>query len=205
MKNFTLIFTLFYCTAHAQWIGTPTIIPQSPTPADSVQVIIQTMTPYLGQKLQRSASVNKTGAVIINICNYSGMPAAIQYYTDTFQLGQLPGGTYSMQINYSISGSSSSCAVMSETTSAHQFTVAAVTGLRNQYRSDLTVYPNPAADVLFIGSARTDIGMFDLTGRLVMTIPRNTQQVNVKHLPEGVYFLRENYNNAQPLKFVIQR
>lgn len=60
---------------------------------------------------------------------------------------------------------------------------------------NITVYPNPAADVLHIKTktaAENHIQLFDMNGKLVMnkTIQGNTAQLPVRQLVKGSYFLQ---------------
>ena len=57
--------------------------------------------------------------------------------------------------------------------------------------TDLTVYPNPATDYININSSIEidKIELFDLLGKLVLST-NQTSEINVSHLPIGVYLLR---------------
>ena len=65
--------------------------------------------------------------------------------------------------------------------------------------TNLTVYPNPTDDVLFIelrgGAGIANIALYDLQGRIVGTwraasIQGGTATITVKSIPAGVYVLR---------------
>jgi hypothetical protein len=54
----------------------------------------------------------------------------------------------------------------------------------------ISCYPNPATDIVhFGGSKRYDVSMLNVNGALCKEA-RNVQQLDVKELPAGVYFLR---------------
>lgn len=203
MKKFTLLLILTPFIVAAQYIATPTIVPALPTTNDSAYIIIKTMTPNLGHKLTRTATISKTGLVTIDICNYSGMPTAIQHYTDTFEVGQLSAGAWSLQVNYSISSNGGACTTQS--VSENSFTVQNVTGIRNIHAADVSVYLNPATNVLFINAdinGRFDL--YDICGRRVLQSVKRTERLSVDlgHLPPGLYTL---CNDTRRWKVMVER
>ena len=64
--------------------------------------------------------------------------------------------------------------------------------------TNLTVYPNPTDDVLFIelrgGAEIANVALYDLQGRIVETVPtarlHGTATIDMKSIPSGVYVLR---------------
>ena len=73
-------------------------------------------------------------------------------------------------------------------------------------KSGLTVYPNPATDVVNVKSDSkiNMISVFDLSGKLVGTSSENT--VNIAKLAKGSYVLRINYaNGTSEVKKVIKK
>lgn len=206
MKTIALIFTLVAAYGQAQWLSTPTVIPQSPTPADSVQIIIETFTPNQGHKLGRSFSVQKTGLIIINICNYDGMATAIDQYIDTFQVGQLPAGNYSLQVNYSTSWDTQLCLAKSDTAAGHQFTVQTVTGMVENNSNAMRVFPNPVRDELRVETGRmADLEILDLHGKVVIRSEiRKEKTISVKSLPPGIYLIREKGRETRPAKLLVE-
>lgn len=68
---------------------------------------------------------------------------------------------------------------------------------------NIQVYPNPAQDFVFIDNANIDdnINVFNVVGKRVMSfkIENENQQVNIKDLKSGIYFLRLNNGQATKL------
>lgn len=64
-------------------------------------------------------------------------------------------------------------------------------GLKQLTAQKVTLYPNPATDVLTLNSIESisNITVTDVTGKTVIT-KNNTSQINVEQLPAGVYFLQ---------------
>ncbi len=61
--------------------------------------------------------------------------------------------------------------------------------------SNLSVFPNPTSSIInidFEGIENVDFQLFSLTGQSILngTVNSNTQQIDIAHLPEGVYFLK---------------
>jgi hypothetical protein len=71
----------------------------------------------------------------------------------------------------------------------------------------LTVYPNPAAQVIHIDAEvelNTTCYVTDLTGKIVYTgyLLGNHTLFNIDHLTPGVYFLQINQPGSVPIKFI---
>lgn len=198
MKKILPLLVWLPLLAHTQLIYTPTVLPVQPTTGDSITVIVKTMTPYLGHKLSRTFTISKTGMINIDICNFSGMPAAIQYYTDTFEVGQLSAGAWSVQVNYSISSNGGACTSQSVLT--HSFTVQNVTGTRQAEASAVRIYPNPAQDLLYVsGETSGNYIIYDVYGRCWIRGKRSAgvATVDVSSLPNGLYVLSEGTRRWQ--------
>ena len=68
-------------------------------------------------------------------------------------------------------------------------------GIEDLYAADITLYPNPAQNVLTINNQSkdriTEISLFDTNGKhlLSQTNASNTNvNINVDHLPQGIYY-----------------
>ena len=84
--------------------------------------------------------------------------------------------------------------------------IVAVTANGNK---SLKVYPNPAKDVLTIlTDANTEgVSIFDINGRLVLSVVDKSQNVNIQKLASGVYFVRMMDKTGfvgSPVRFVKQ-
>jgi hypothetical protein len=75
-------------------------------------------------------------------------------------------------------------------------------------KSGLTIYPNPAKDVLNVVMKNTEVAsieIFDITGRRVQTslLDADNTEVNVTSLPKGLYMVRtKGSGNMQTSKFI---
>ena len=73
----------------------------------------------------------------------------------------------------------------------------------------LRIYPNPAKDVLTIlTDANTEgVSIFDINGRLALSVVDKSQNVNIQNLASGVYFVRMMDKTGfvgSPVRFVKQ-
>ena len=74
----------------------------------------------------------------------------------------------------------------------------------------ITIYPNPASEVLNISSQKAQIQSFSLTdaaGRKVLGAKIDSQngQINIAHLPKGVYILTLNTKDQTIVKKIIKK
>jgi len=69
------------------------------------------------------------------------------------------------------------------------FNIVEGAGITGQYFSNFVIYPNPTTTSFFIECENiTAIKLYDMLGREVLTQPANTRtEVNISHLPKGVY------------------
>jgi surface protein len=67
----------------------------------------------------------------------------------------------------------------------------ATAGIDDQYLANISIYPNPTNNTLFISGNETPItvAIFNVLGKEVLSI-KNTNNINVQALPSGVYVIR---------------
>ena len=73
----------------------------------------------------------------------------------------------------------------------------------------LKIYPNPAKDVLtIVTDANTEgVSIFNINGRLVLSVVDKSQNINIQKLASGVYFVRMMDKTGfvgAPVRFVKQ-
>jgi hypothetical protein len=83
--------------------------------------------------------------------------------------------------------------------------VSLVTGIAERDAAAITVYPNPATDMLVVElpalTGRTEFQLFDATGRLVLerTLTTTREAIAVATLPTGAYTARIGTATARVL------
>jgi hypothetical protein len=63
--------------------------------------------------------------------------------------------------------------------------------IEDQYQTNISIYPNPTNNTLFISGNDTPIAVaiYNVLGKEVLSI-KNTNNINVAALPSGVYMIR---------------
>ncbi len=70
----------------------------------------------------------------------------------------------------------------------------------NNLTESLSVYPNPAKDVIYIDAAEGEtISIYDASGRLVMQ-KSYSENLNISTLPKGIYTVKTTKNTAKFIK-----
>jgi len=203
MKKLLLLFTVSCISLIIQaqtqglpYIGTPTIIPQSPTPNDVVKIVTHVYTPNQGIAIDPPTFSVTQNPKEINIrgCYWQGMLTAIQDYVDTFVVGQLQSGTYTIKHKAFLSSTQQHCSKIDSNMVVTTFTVATLTGLKKEHIEEAAgVFPNPAKDMLCISGSRkyTAAAIYSADGRMIRAIELNkARTVGVSDLQPGIYFIR---------------
>jgi hypothetical protein len=215
MKKFVLslcfITTALFTHAQGQnlpYIGTATILPQSPVAGDMVRIITFVTTPAIGGRVSMSHDVSfNPNEIQLQGCYWSGMATAIHEHRDTFNLGILPAGVYSVKQRAYLSSDPQNCTLSDSNMVMYSFTVATTTGINeNAKTEELTLFPNPVKDILHLSSTSyfTDAALYSLDGRLIKQWALNlASALNVEDLPAGTYFIRfSNSEGSETRKLV---
>ena len=80
-----------------------------------------------------------------------------------------------------------------------------ITGIADNKTTEINAYPNLTNGIVTIANgAAMDITVFDLAGNQVMATEKNTTQIDLSNLSNGVYFLKfNNQQEAFTKKFVL--
>ncbi len=63
-----------------------------------------------------------------------------------------------------------------------------VTDIEEQTGTTLTVYPNPATNIIYVDT-KEEVKIFDLCGKRVLQ-SQGTSKIDISSLPDGMYFVR---------------
>jgi enterochelin esterase-like enzyme len=79
--------------------------------------------------------------------------------------------------------------------------------VHNQANSDaVKIYPNPTRSMLTVenpdGNSERNIRIFDITGREVLTAKTKSNNIDVSHLPAGIYFVHIQGKEFSVVKFI---
>ena len=80
-------------------------------------------------------------------------------------------------------------------------------GIEEFSTSKTIVYPNPTKDLIYFHNNFEDINSVDvysITGKLLLTKNGNSNQLSLRDLASGIYFLRVNFskNLTQTIKII---
>jgi hypothetical protein len=77
-------------------------------------------------------------------------------------------------------------------TSLKQATVGLTTGIDENYKKDILIYPNPATNTLHIKGTNgiLKISICDLSGRVILDCQIDNDQIEVSKLKVGFYILK---------------
>ncbi|MCB0537652.1 MAG: T9SS type A sorting domain-containing protein [Bacteroidetes bacterium] len=119
-----------------------------------------------------------------------------QWYLDGNAISGATSQTYTATQNgtYTCQAENSGC-----TGTSNSLVVDLGTGIKDISLNGLSVYPNPANDIVNIkvNEALTAIVLFDLTGKVVKAFDANNMQLNVADIQQGIYFLELKNNEKR--------
>lgn len=204
MKRFLLISAcLIAINSFSQGITGFTMQPANPTTADSITIyahvwfgnsncdVLNQGHSLIGNDIMASA-MHCQGALTV-ICNT----------TDTFAIGYLPAGAYVFDFTLSSGFGGPPCTpgITPDDQDTMMFDVTSAVGITEPTGQNVTLYPNPATEVVLIESetALGELLLTDLTGRVVTRISAtgNRTELPVANIPEGMYLLLGNGINER--------
>jgi poly(3-hydroxybutyrate) depolymerase len=62
-------------------------------------------------------------------------------------------------------------------------------GIESVPEQRLSVYPNPACDMIYFGVVSGDVSIYDFTGREMLSVPFSAGQLDISSLKQGMYIL----------------
>lgn len=169
-----------------------TVVPTNPTVSDDIEVHAQLQFVQSSCDTDYEAfSVNGT-SIIASAHHCMGMLTAICDITDVFEIGQLPAGMYTFDFTLSsgFGGPGCSPGIVPDGSDQIQFTVSSTVGIDEIENLDSFVYPNPVVDVLNLKRPLANTALItDASGKRVTEIASGTKQIDLSHLPNGIYVL----------------
>lgn len=76
-----------------------------------------------------------------------------------------------------------------------------IEGINESYKNTLSVYPNPANDMIRIKNGSDDaVEIYNATGQLMMSVETNNGNISVSGLPAGLYLLKQGASMTQFVK-----
>jgi hypothetical protein len=195
MKTFLTTLILFgsFSLAFSQGnISSITISPANPTVNDDMVIYVDVqfsnsdcIPDYQTHSLQGTtigAAAHHCVGALTAICNT----------TDTFEIGQLPIGTYTfdMTLTSGFGGPGCSPGFVPDDNDQLQFSVTGAVGVPEVELSQKFIYPNPTIGALHFSQPLNESAYItSLSGQFVRQIPSGTSVIDVSELESGVYII----------------
>lgn len=189
------VFTSLFCQMPPV-VGTPTLLPSTPSSTDNVKIITETTTAYYGTRINVSQSVDQIQKKIkLEGCYSTSMLPATRTYIDTFNLGFLQAGLYSVEFFAYESAATQSCITIASSSVAISMVVNGATTsiLEGTSGQEMSVSPNPFSNYISLQGLKNpaEIELRSSNGLLLVRQTVNaSEEVNLSLLPPGIYFLQ---------------
>ena len=195
-KILSVFFVLFAKTFFAQQpaVGSITMFPSIVIQNTPLKIITTVTTPAQGVLVDKSYTVTQNPNVIeLRICYGSGLLPATFAYVDTFNVGLLPAGNYSVHFRAYMSSANQWCNKIDSNEVSSTITVNVSTALTENIKVGQSVFVAESGNTLFYNCSNEllQIEIYTMTGKL-----ENSFQVSgsgskdLQHLKQGLYFLR---------------
>lgn len=224
MRSLVFIFLFFNLNIilgqvlyNAPYIFPSTVLPVSIYSTSPVRLITKVSTSSWAFRVNTSFTVNAAAySIYLTNCNgYQGnaISPTPRIFIDTFKVGTLNPGIYTVYLKSNISKGTASCNI--DTFSTANFTFQVLEGIDpvdvGIYEStvdplNFTFLPNPVLDELEINFNQQEqhpihLQLFDLFGQLVyeerFTINNNKKKIDLRFLKSGIYSLKLHHNYSE--------
>lgn len=188
-------FSSFWFQLYAQGgaIVSLSVSPPNPTVSDEIEVYANVSFPSGGCDLDFIAYPLNGTTINASAHHCVGLLTVICNTTDTFELGQLPAGNYTFDLTLTSGAGGPNCTpgIVADDNDQLQFIVSPSVGIDElEYLEDF-IYPNPVSDVFYLKRPFASTAIItDADGKRVGEIPSGNRQVDLSHLPNGIYVLQ---------------
>jgi len=216
LSRFTLLFLLFFSFSNVFSqpisIDSLSIYPLLPTENDSVYFIINVTHASTSCDIH-SPNVNpiQNDTIRVDLSFTAGMLGAICYSVDTFCLGILSSGNYTLIVSIPIFGPNPPPSPIDTL----DFTVNISTSTNSliNLKDPTRIYPNPSEGLLFVEIEKNDLELeiADINGRIIFSKQFNNhssntvEKIDLSNFSKGIYFVKiKNSNSINVEKLLIE-
>jgi hypothetical protein len=208
MKKVLFILCLFSSNLLFAQFGQITavqIIPANPTDADQVKAVVEVMLGSSPCTLDNAVSNINGNSIELNNFYCEGMLTTICSRTDTINIGTLPAGMYSLDINIA-TGCGPYIAV--DSSLSNGFTVSVFSGISEAKKNNhFSIYPNPTnnsmVNIQSFSSNPYNLICFNSLGQVLFEMNNliSNQAINLPR-ENGIYFIKitDHQNQMSLLK-----
>jgi hypothetical protein len=193
--TFTALFLFSFFISSAQWIDNISISPANPTVNDNVVFTADVSFPYGSCDIKTQTTSVNGNAIYLSALHCVGMLTFICSESDTFHLGQLPAGTYTVHFQLDMGSLPDPCTpgINPGPNDSLVFTVTTTTGLTSPVQESFSVFPNPGKEgftINYSGEASALV-LRDASGRLVYSASevKPGMYFGMPDLRAGVYMI----------------
>lgn len=197
MKKILLVFFIVSLTtfsAQQPAIGSMTLIPSIITQNTPLKIATTVTTPAQGVLVDKSYTVSQNPNVIeLRICYGSGLLPATYAYVDTFNVGLLPVGNYSVHFRAYMSSANQWCNKIDSNEVSATLTVNVSTALLEHNTRSQRIFVAESGNTLVYncGSDLVRIEIYNMNGTLVERVQLSGGgKRDLRHLNTGMYLLR---------------
>lgn len=196
-------------------IQTSTIVPAAPTSYYPVKILTSYATIYQSFKISKSFTVSTAQkSIMLTACYWQSGATTVSLQKDTFNIGQLPAGIYT--VTFSAIGSFSSNPCVPNTTASKTFTFEvyedAVAVQQDFIESSGYTYPNPVKDLLYVEIQNIPVEDFEFKlynalGEIVLRdqlLLESKRTIDMSNYVSGVYFLKIYNSSSQKVVKIIK-
>lgn len=189
---FVLLATPFFGQQPA--VGSITMFPSIVTQYTPLKIITTVTTPAQGVLVDKYYTVSQNPNVIeVRICYGYGMLPATFAYVDTFNVGLLPVGNYSVHFRAYMSSANQWCNKSDSNEVSSTLTVNVSTALSENKKLSQRIFVAESGNTLVYncGNELLQIEIYTMDGKLESTFQvRGSGSKDLQHLKHGMYFLR---------------
>ena len=173
-------------------IQSVTVTPTNPTVNDNIVVYVDVQFNYGDCELDNQGFGLNATDITAYAHHCIGALTVICNTIDTFELGQMAAGAYTFDFTLTSGAGGPNCSpgIVPDGNDQLQFTVSQSVGIDELENLDGFAYPNPFVDVLNLKQPLSTMAIItDASGKRVTEIPAREQQIDLEHLPIGIYIL----------------
>lgn len=211
MKTLVFVFQICALSVFGQLpqIGSFTVIPANPINSQSITIVSQVTTPSQGVLVDKSYSISTNPNIIhLHLCYGYGMLPATHSYVDTFSIGTLPVGSYSIILKAFMSSANQHCNKIDSNMSTFAFQVKTTTALKQREEDhEIEVYPNPVSQRLIVQCecSHLKVSVFKMDGQLIKQVwVQSNETVPFEDLPVGIYFVRIDTDKSHRIYKIVK-
>ena len=203
MRNFLFTaFILIIQPSVAQTITQLRTFPANPTIADTIYLIADLQFRSTACELDHKSISVSGNSIVASTQHCVGIATAICNSSDTFILGSLAAGRYTVDLSLSSGNAPVPCSpgIIPSDTDTMSFVVQSALGIDDVDLRSYTVYPNPAGDYIVLSDAyrqmARSVKIISVTGAVVLEIESITDQIDISDLAPGVYSIEIFHSNG---------